>query len=77
MRSRLIAAGFALLTVVLTLSSCNHDGSGPASDSTSSPPGSSATTSTSPVGSSGPCPGNVGGVCASPVTASPTEVSGP
>jgi len=134
MRSRLIAAGFVLLTVVLTLSSCGHGGATPqpgnstprrvqgcttlagiaekaglkpgdvvtAADGqvvrscdqltailqhhapgdripvTYYPGGSSHKTMTTvTVGGSGPCPGNVGGVCASPVTSSPVEVSGP
>lgn len=158
MRSRLIAAGFAVLTVVLTLSSCNHGGGatplsvsstprhgdslpasfgaqgctalagtragayikhvspgGPADKAGLKPgdvviaadgqvvrscdqlaaivrhhgPGgrisvtyyrggtSHKRTTTVTLGGSGPCPGNVGGVCASPVTSSPVEVSGP
>jgi hypothetical protein len=157
MRSRLIAAGFLLLTVVLTLSSCNHNGGatplgnstprrgdslhallgtqgcttlagtragahikqvspgGPADKAGLKPgdvviaadgqvvrscdqltaivqhhvPGdrisvtyhhsgtSHKRTTTVTLGGSGPCPGNVGGICASPVTSSPAEVSGP
>jgi putative serine protease PepD len=134
MRSRLIAAGFVVLTVVLTLSSCNHGGATPLpanstpqrgqgctvlagmADKAGLKPGdvvtaadgqvvqscdqltailqhhapgdripvtyhrsgtSHETTTTVTLGGSGPCPGNVGGVCASPVTSSPVEVSGP
>jgi PDZ domain len=135
MRSRLIAAGFVLLTVVLTLSSCGHDGGATPQPANSTPqrvqgctvlagmadkaglkpgdvvtaadgqvvqscdqltailqhhaPGdrisvtyhrsgtSHKTTTTVTLGGSGACPGNVGGVCASPVTGSPVDVSGP